>query len=97
MNMKAYVDAVNTASARVSDTARQIDELLNSENMDGALALQPKLDQAKIDYDKANQQTYWPCHSDDDSSRSSISSINIFFNYCYIPERRRNMALTECS
>jgi len=46
---------VNTAAARVSDIARQIDEHFTAGNTAEALKLQPELDGAKIDYDKANQ------------------------------------------
>jgi HK97 family phage major capsid protein len=54
MNMKIYVDAVNAASARVSDIARQVEERLTANDTAGALALQPQLDAAKVEYDKTN-------------------------------------------
>lgn len=55
MNPKKYLDAVNAASARVGEIARQIDEHFEAGETDKALELRPQLDAAKLDYDKANQ------------------------------------------
>lgn len=55
MNLKKYLDAVNSASARVQTIAAQIDEHFEAERTEEALALRPQLDEAKLDYEKANQ------------------------------------------
>ncbi len=55
MNLKKYLDAVNTASARVSDIARQIDAHFEAGETEKALELRTQLDTAKLDYEKANQ------------------------------------------
>lgn len=53
--MKKYLDAVNTAAARVQQIAAQIDALFDEGKTDEAVALRPELDGAKAKYDQANQ------------------------------------------
>jgi len=55
MNLKKFLDTVNAASARVGEIARQIDEHFDANETERALELKPRLDEAKLDYDKANQ------------------------------------------
>ena len=55
MNLKAYLDAANAAEARVSEIARNIDELFTAEKIDQALALRPDLDGAKAQAQGAHQ------------------------------------------
>lgn len=55
MNLKLFLDAVNAASARVTDVSRQITEHMTAGKMDEALALQPTLDAAQLDYEKSNK------------------------------------------
>jgi HK97 family phage major capsid protein len=47
MNSKMYLDAANTAEARVQQIAAQIDGLLEANKADEALALEPQFDEAK--------------------------------------------------
>lgn len=54
MDLKKYLDAVNTASARVQQIAAQIDEHFEAGETEKALELRPTLDDAKLAYDKAN-------------------------------------------
>lgn len=54
-NLKKYLDAVNEASARVTEIAAQIDTLFDAGKIDEATAKRPELDAAKVEYDKANQ------------------------------------------
>lgn len=55
MNLKLYLDAVNTAAAKVSEITRQIDEHMAANEMEQALGLQNSLDMAQLDYEKANR------------------------------------------
>lgn len=54
MNLKKYLDAVNTAEARVQQIAAQIDTYFEAGENEQALALRPQLDEAKTEAQKAN-------------------------------------------
>jgi HK97 family phage major capsid protein len=55
MNLKKFLDAVNTASARVTEIAAQIDAHFDAGEMEQAVKMRDQLDAAKLDYEKANQ------------------------------------------
>jgi len=55
MNLKKYLDAVNTAEARVQQIAAQIDGHFEADETENALELRPQLDAAKLDAEKAHQ------------------------------------------
>lgn len=55
MNLKKYLDAVNTAEARVQQIAAQIDGHFEAEETEKALEMRPQLDAAKLEAEKAHQ------------------------------------------
>jgi HK97 family phage major capsid protein len=55
MNLKKYLDAVNTAEARVQQIAAQIDEHFEADETDKALAMKPQLDEAKAKAKEAHE------------------------------------------
>ena len=55
MNLKKYLDAVQTAEARVQQIAAQIDSAFEANETSKALELKPQLDAAKLEAQKANE------------------------------------------
>lgn len=55
INLKPYLDAVNTAEARVRDVAARIDELITEGKSAEAMELKDELDAAKVEANSANQ------------------------------------------
>lgn len=75
MNLKKYLDAVNTAEARVQQIAAQIDEYLEADKTDEALALKSQLDEAKAKAKEASDIYLLKLNVNDDGQGQHLTPV----------------------
>jgi HK97 family phage major capsid protein len=75
MNLKKYLDAVNTAEARVQQIAAQIDEYLEADKTEEALALKSQLDEAKAKAKEASDIYLLKLNVNDDGQEKHLTPV----------------------